>query len=89
MFSQIEGNRGDLTQSSASDFDENTGVLFLTQLNRDGVACWNTKKPLSSESLGLVAQDKEALIFTNDLKVCMIVSTVGWIVITTIKITYI
>lgn len=66
---QIEGERGDLTQSSASDYDIATNVLFLTQLNRDGVACWNTNKPLSSETLGLVAQDKEALIFTNDLKV--------------------
>ncbi|RZC33575.1 yellow-c [Asbolus verrucosus] len=66
---KIEGNRGDLTQASASDFDEKANVLFLTQLNRDGVACWNPKKTLNSQSLALVAQDKEALIFTNDIKV--------------------
>lgn len=41
----------------------------MTQLSRDGVACWNTKKPLNSETLGLVAQDSDKLIFTNDLKV--------------------
>lgn len=64
-----EGDRGNLTQASASDYDDKSGVLFLTQLNRDAVACWNTKKPLSPETLDLVAQDKEALIFTNDLKV--------------------
>jgi len=64
-----EGERGPLTQASASDVDQQTDVLFLTQLNKDGVACWNTKKPLNSENLALVAQDKEALIFTNDLKI--------------------
>ncbi|EFA10662.1 yellow-c precursor [Tribolium castaneum] len=66
---KIEGNRGDQTQASASDFDEKSNVLFLTQLNRDGVACWNPKKPLNSMNLALVVQDKEALIFTNDIKV--------------------
>lgn len=58
-----------MTQASASDFDEEANVLFLTQLNRDAVACWNPRKPLNSKSLGLVAQDKEALIFTNDIKI--------------------
>ncbi|XP_063921680.1 protein yellow [Zophobas morio] len=65
---KIEGNRGDLTQASASDFDEKANVLFLTQINKDGVACWNPKKPLSAQNLGLVVQDKEALVFTNDIK---------------------
>jgi len=66
---KLEGDRGDKTQASASDIDEKTGVMFLTQLNRDAVACWNPKKPLNPENLGLVAEDKEGLIFTNDLKV--------------------
>lgn len=66
---KIEGERGDLTQASASDIHEKSEVLFLTQLNRDSVACWNTNKPLTSDNLGVVAHDKDRLIFTNDLKV--------------------
>ncbi|KAF2895891.1 hypothetical protein ILUMI_10287, partial [Ignelater luminosus] len=64
-----EGYKGPLTQTSASDLDTQSDVLFLTQLNRDAVACWNTKKPLNQENFGIVAQDHEALIFTNDLKI--------------------
>ncbi|KAL3269452.1 hypothetical protein HHI36_008522 [Cryptolaemus montrouzieri] len=66
---KVEGNRGEKTQSSASDLDEQTNVLFLTQLNKDGVACWNVNKPLTPENLGTVARDSEGLIFTNDLKI--------------------
>ncbi|XP_044755236.1 protein yellow [Coccinella septempunctata] len=66
---KLEGNRGEKTQSSASDLDEQTNVLFLTQLNKDGVACWNVEKPLNPDNLGTVAQDSEGLIFTNDLKI--------------------
>ncbi|CAH0555325.1 unnamed protein product [Brassicogethes aeneus] len=65
----IEGERGDNTQASASDFDEKSNVLFLTQLNRDGLACWNPRRKLTSDNLELVASDKEELVFTNDLKV--------------------
>lgn len=57
------------TQASASGLDLKTDVLFLTQVNRDAVACWNVHKPLNSATLGTVAQDKEKLIFPNDLKV--------------------
>jgi len=64
-----EGEKGPLSQTSASVLDENTGVLFLTQLNKDAIGCWNTKKPLNPENVGIVAQDKEALIFTNDMKI--------------------
>jgi len=66
---KLEGEKGEMTQASASDVDEKSEVLFMTQLNRDGVACWNTKKPMNPENLALVVQDKEKFIFTNDLKV--------------------
>lgn len=69
LFFKNEGHKGPLTQTSASDLDPQTDVLFLTQLNRDAVACWNTKKPLNPDNFGLVTQDHEGLIFTNDLKV--------------------
>ncbi|CAH0546392.1 unnamed protein product [Brassicogethes aeneus] len=63
------GDRGDKTQSSTSFFDEKTNVLFLTQLQRDGFACWNPKKKLNSENLELIASDKNEMIFTNELKI--------------------
>lgn len=66
---KLEGERGEKTQASASYLDEETGVLFLTQVNRDGVGCWNTKKPLNSENFGLVAKDENKLVFPNDLTV--------------------
>lgn len=65
---QLEGSKGPSSQTSASVLDEKTNVLFLTQLCKDGVACWNTNKPLNPENLGLIVQDHENLIFTNDMK---------------------
>lgn len=65
----LEGERGEKTQASASYLDENTGVLFLTQVNKNGVACWNTKKELTPDTVGLIASDNEKLVFPNDLTV--------------------
>ncbi|XP_018572790.1 protein yellow [Anoplophora glabripennis] len=65
---KLEGSKGPGSQTSASVLDEKTNILFLTQLCKDGVACWNTKKPLNPENLGLIVQDHENLIFTNDMK---------------------
>ncbi|KAK5644623.1 hypothetical protein RI129_005923 [Pyrocoelia pectoralis] len=66
---KIEGNRGVATQASSSNLDLQTEVLFLTQLQKDGIACWNTNKPLNPDNVGIVAQDREALVFPNDLKI--------------------
>ncbi|KAF5303152.1 hypothetical protein FQR65_LT08315 [Abscondita terminalis] len=65
---KYEGYRGPATQASASNLDLKTEVLFLTQLQKDGIACWNINKPLNAENLVLFAQDKEGLIFPNDIK---------------------
>lgn len=64
---KIEGEKGEKSQSSTGIFDEQTGILLLTQLQKDGVACWNTKKPLNSQNVGHIVEDKERLIFTNDI----------------------
>lgn len=63
------GDRGTNSQSSAEFYDAQTGVLFYTMVNRDAIGCWNTKKPLSPETQGMVESDSNALIFPNDLKV--------------------
>ncbi|KAJ8982128.1 hypothetical protein NQ317_002854 [Molorchus minor] len=66
---KIEGNKGEKSQTSASVFDEKANVLLFTQLVKDGVACWNANKTLNAQNVGMVAEDHENLIFTNDIKV--------------------
>lgn len=66
---KLVGDRGQNGQSSAEAFDEETGVLFYTQVNKDAIGCWNSKKPYTSDTQGLVDSDSDALVFPNDLKV--------------------
>ncbi|CAH1122189.1 unnamed protein product [Ceutorhynchus assimilis] len=66
---KLEGFKGDKSQTSASVFDQKSNTLFLTQLNKDGIACWNPKKALEPENVALFVSDKEKLIFTNDIKI--------------------
>ncbi|XP_049840584.1 protein yellow-like [Schistocerca gregaria] len=63
------GFKGNDTQATASYLDVDTGVLFFTQLNRNGVACWNTQKPLEPANVHLLVSDGERFSFPNDLKV--------------------
>ncbi|KAM3962290.1 yellow-c [Aphomia sociella] len=66
---KLLGDRGDNTQSSASSYDTKTKVLFYTQVNRDGVSCWNSNKPYTPENNPLVITDPKLFEFTNDIKV--------------------
>lgn len=66
---KLVGDRGPNSQSSAEYLDEESGVLFYTQVNKDGVGCWNSKKPYTADTQGLVDSDSDALVFPNDLKV--------------------
>ena len=66
---KLVGDRGPDSQSTASYIHEDTGVMFYTQIQKDGVNCWNTNKPLVKENIVEVASDNETMIFTNDLKV--------------------
>lgn len=66
---KLMGDRGTNSQSSAEFFDQETGIIFYTQVNKDGIGCWNTAKPLTQDTQGLVDSDSDALIFPNDLKV--------------------
>lgn len=63
------GDRGQNGQSSASFFDNKSNVLFYTQVNKDGVGCWNAKKTYTPDTQGLVDSDSDALVFPNDLKI--------------------
>lgn len=66
---KLLGERGLNTQSSASYFDTLTGVLFYTQVNRDGVGCWNTAKPYAPETNPLIISNSSTLEFPNDIKI--------------------
>ncbi|XP_056633830.1 protein yellow [Diorhabda sublineata] len=66
---QLEGIKDDKGQSSSSDFDVKTNVLFITQLQRDGIACWNPRTKLEPDNFPLIVQDHEKLIFTNDISI--------------------
>lgn len=66
---KVLGERGQNGQATASFYDEATGVLFYTQVNKDSIGCWNTKSPYFAETQGLVDSDSDALVFPNDLKV--------------------
>lgn len=66
---KVLGDRGPKTQASATFYDDTTNVIFYTQINRDAIGCWNTKKPFTLEHQGTVDSDSEKLVFPNDLKV--------------------
>lgn len=66
------GNRGENTQATASFLDPKTGVLLYTQINKNGVGCWNSytnANAFTPQTNQLVASDNETMIFPNDLKV--------------------
>ncbi|XP_023719985.1 protein yellow isoform X2 [Cryptotermes secundus] len=67
---KLLGSRGPHTQAGASFLDEQSSVVFYTQVNLNGVGCWNSKsKEYSPEYQHLVTSDNETFIFPNDLKV--------------------
>lgn len=63
------GERGQNGQSTAEFFDEMTNVLIYTQVNKDGIACWNANKPYTPDTQGIIDSDSDALVFPNDLKI--------------------
>lgn len=69
---KVLGSRGPDSQATASFLDIPSGVLFYTQVNKDGIGCWNSVKhahEYSADTNGLVASDNQTMIFPNDLKV--------------------
>lgn len=66
---ELVGTRGPGSQSSVEVFDATTGVIFYTLINKNGIGCWNTKKPFTAENQGVVAEDDEDLVYPNDLRI--------------------
>ncbi|XP_031623400.1 protein yellow-like [Contarinia nasturtii] len=65
----LVGDRGLNGQSTSEFFDEKTKVLVYTQVNKDGIGCWNSQKPYTPDNQGILDSDSDALVFPNDLKI--------------------
>lgn len=63
------GERGANGQSTAEFFDEMANVLIYTQINKDGIGCWNANTPYTPDTQGIIDSDSDALVFPNDLKI--------------------
>lgn len=69
---KVLGSRGPDSQATTSFIDPKSGVLFYTQINKNGIGCWNSRKfpnEYSADTNALVASDNETMVFPNDLKV--------------------
>lgn len=65
----LVGDRGPNGQSTAEQMDGKTKVLIYTQVNKDGIGCWNSSKPYTQDTQGIIDSDSDALVFPNDLKI--------------------
>lgn len=67
----VLGSRGPNTQSCASFMEEETGIIFYTQVNTDSITCWNsrTRPHYNTHTIGLVDRNNVTLVFPNDIKV--------------------
>lgn len=66
---KVLGSRGPLSQSGIHSHHAASSVLFYANVARDGIVCWNTKKPLVEENVALIVQDREKLLYITDLAI--------------------
>lgn len=53
------------------DYDPNSGIIFYSQVAINGVSCYNTKKPFSTDNHAIIQRDDNAMIYPSDLNVNM------------------
>ncbi|XP_017782339.1 PREDICTED: L-dopachrome tautomerase yellow-f2-like [Nicrophorus vespilloides] len=63
------GDRGPLSQTSATDLHKPSGVLFLSLVNQNALGCWNTNIPFGKENFHVIQRDDKKMIYPCDLKV--------------------
>ncbi|XP_034948272.1 protein yellow [Chelonus insularis] len=63
----IAGNKGPMTQGTSSMYDPETGIIYFALVNKNAVACWDTKKELNPDNFRIVAKNEETLVFPNDI----------------------
>ena len=47
---RVEGNKGLNTQGTAMMMDPETNIIYFTQLNKNAIACWDTKMELNPDT---------------------------------------
>ncbi|XP_059611735.1 L-dopachrome tautomerase yellow-f2-like [Phlebotomus argentipes] len=59
---QLVGSRGKGHQSLKTIIDHTYGVMFYSEVQSNQLRCWNIKKPLTSENMGVVF-DSDTFVF--------------------------
>lgn len=66
----MTGTFEDQCQSSIHVIDPKTGVMFLNQIQKNGIACWNTNQSIQGRIYTSVVQrDDEKMIYPSHLHV--------------------
>lgn len=63
------GNRGPYGQSAMHEYDQNTGIIFYSQVNMNGFGCWNSNTQHRPENFDVLARDNQTMIYPSDLTV--------------------
>lgn len=68
---RVLGSRAPTFQAASSTYDEQTGVLFYTLVNKNAIGCWNSKKYSSySQNVSDIAvADDVRMIYSSDVKI--------------------
>ncbi|XP_052852301.1 L-dopachrome tautomerase yellow-f2 [Drosophila gunungcola] len=66
---RVLGSRGPSTQSTMHGYDPRTGVIFFAEIQKNGVGCWKTSKPISAENYGTVDSNARDMIYPSDLSI--------------------
>ncbi|XP_012287935.1 protein yellow [Orussus abietinus] len=66
---RVVGDKGPRSQGPSSIIDPETGINYFTQVQKNGIACWDTNEPLNSDTLRLVDKEDVKLLFPNDLTI--------------------
>lgn len=78
-FNLLGESRGVTGQASASAIDRR-GIMFYGLVLRDTVACWDTRKLYRKRTQGVVASNRETIIFPNDIKVDQEIQQNVWVI---------
>lgn len=65
----VVGVKGPRTQGASSIIDQNSGIDYFTQVNKNGMACWNTNRELKQSTFILFAQNNVTMVFPQDLSI--------------------
>ncbi|GLV39935.1 yellow-f2 [Carabus blaptoides fortunei] len=65
---QVVGDRGKKGQTASHELHEQSGIMFMAEVNKNGLYCWNINKPLTPRNQGLVHADAQKMIYPSDVK---------------------